>query len=167
MKILAFVLAVLCLLALFATAYVFDVTASAEIHDGSIGRIQIPSIHADFDLSWNGSDMNEHQHIAMLYKRQGCQHVGNHYGSCYTWMLENVKVGDKAYLEYVIGNGGKAEYHSYKYICYAVMICDVLPMNHLAHNGREITFDSTDLVCVTCVGSDSTRNYVAVFERCE
>ena len=141
-------------------------SANAEIHDGSIGRIQIPSIRADFDLSWNGSDMNAHQHIALLYKRQGCQQVGNHYGSSGTWKLENVKVGDKAYLEYVIGNGGKAEKHGYKYVCYAVMICDV---NHmiLSHNGREIEFDSTDLVCVTCVVSDSTRNYVAVFERCE
>lgn len=140
------------------------VTASAEIHDGAIGRIQIPSIKADFDLSWNGSDMNEHQHNALLYKRQGCQHIGNHYGSSGTWKLENVKVGDKAYLEYVIGNGGKAEHHSYKYVCYAVMICDV---NHmiLSHNGREIVFDETDLVCCTCVGSDSSRNYVAVFEK--
>ena len=155
-----FILAIMLTCALLSTAY-------AEIHDGSIGRIQIPSINADFDLSYFGRDANAHQHIALLYKRQGVQHVGNHYGSSGTWKLENVKVGDKAYLEYVVGNGGKAEKHGGTYICYAVMICDVLPMNHLAHNGREITFDSTDLVCVTCVGSDSTRNYVACFERVE
>ena len=142
------------------------VTASAEIHDGAIGRIQIPSIKADFDLVWTAKQKDEHQHNALLYKRQGCQHVGNHYGSSGTWKLENVKVGDKAYLEYVIGNGGTTEKHGGTYVCYAVMICDVEHMI-LSHNGREIVFDETDLVCCTCVGSDSTRNYVAVFERCE
>lgn len=155
----AFILAIMLALSLL-------VTASAEIHDGAIGRIQIPSIKADFDLVWTAKETDAHQHNALLYKRQGCQHVGNHYGSSGTWKLENVRVGDKAYLEYVVGNGGKAEKHGGTYICYAVMICDTVDMI-LSHNGREITFDSTDLVCVTCVVSDSTRNYVAVFERCE
>ena len=141
------------------------ITASAEIHDGAIGRIQIPSIKADFDLSYFGRDANAHQHIALLYKRQGCQHIGNHYGSSGTWKLENVKVGDKAYLDYIISNGGKEEHHGGTYVCYAVMICNVDSDMHLSHNGREIVFDETDLVCVTCVGSDSSRNYVAVFER--
>ena len=142
------------------------VTASAE----SIGAIKIPSINCTFDLVWTAKEKDEHQHYALLYKRQGCQHVGNHYGSMSPsggqWKLENVKIGDKAYLEYVTGNGVALEQHSYKYVCYAVMICDVREMV-LYHNGREIVFDDTDLVCVTCVGSDSTRNYVAVFERVE
>ena len=164
MRTVAFILAILCLLILFATAYVFDVTASAEIHDGSIGRIQIPSINADFDLVWTASECNAHQHIALLYKRQGVQNVGNHYASMGTWKLENVTVGDKAYLEYIQTNGCKAEKHEETYVCYAVMICDVKDAV-LSHNGREIVFDPTDLVCCTCVWSDSTRNYVAVFER--
>ena len=143
---------------------VFVQYASAEIHDGSIGRIQIPSINADFDLSYFVNDANAHQHIALLYKRQGVQNVGNHYASMGTWKLENVTVGDKAYLEYIQTNGCKAEKHEETYVCYAVMICDVKDAV-LSHNGREIVFDPTDLVCCTCVWSDSTRNYVAVFER--
>ena len=143
---------------------VFVQYASAEIHDGAIGRIKIPSINADFDLSYSVNDANAHQHIALLYKRQGVQNVGNHYASMGTWKLENVTVGDKAYLEYIQTNGCKAEKHEETYVCYAVMICDVKDAV-LSHNGREIVFDPTDLVCCTCVWSDSTRNYVAVFER--
>ena len=153
----AFILAIMLCLSLL-------VTANAEIHDGAIGRIQIPSIRADFDLSYSSKDHDAHQHIALLYKKQGCLHVGNHYASSATWKMENVKVGDKAYLEYVTGNGCKIEKHEATYVCYAVMLCDTVDMI-LYHNGREIVFDSTDLVCVTCVWSDSTRNYVAVFEK--
>lgn len=140
--------------------------ANAEIHDGAIGRIQIPSIKADFDLSWNGSDMNAHQHIALLYKAQGCQRVGNHYASSATWKLENVKIGDYAHLDYITMDGLEEVHHGGKYVCYCVMICDVNG-NTLSRNGQELVFAKTDLVCVTCVGRDSTRNYVAVFERVE
>lgn len=140
--------------------------ASAEIHDGAIGRIQIPSIKADFDLSYSASAHDEHQHIALLYKEQGCLHVGNHYASSATWKMENVKVGDKAYLEYVTADGREIVKHEATYVCYAVMLCDTVDMV-LYHSGREIVFDSDDLVCVTCVWSDSTRNYVAIFERCK
>ena len=152
-----FILAIMLTCALLSTAY-------AEIHDGSIGRIQIPSIKADFDLSYSASDHDAHQHIALLYKKQGCIHVGNHYASSATWKMENVKVGDKAYLEYVTADGCNTVKHKATYVCYAVMLCDTVDMI-LYHNGREIVFDSDDLVCVTCVWSDSTRNYVAVFER--
>lgn len=169
MKILAFILAVLCLLALFATACVFDVTASAKIHDRAIGRIQIPSINADFDLVWSAKEKDAHQHNALLYKVQGCHHVGNHYGSMSPaggqWKLENVKVGDKAYLEYTVANGGTVERYAYSYTCYAVMICDVVHMK-MYHKGVEVRpYETTDLVCVTCVGRDSDRNYVCFFER--
>ena len=145
---------------------VFVQYANAEIHDGAIGRIQIPSIKADFDLSYSASDHDEHQHIALLYKKQGCLHVGNHYASSATWKMENVKVGDKAYLEYVTADGCEIVKHTGTYVCYAVMLCDTVDMI-LYHSGREIVFDDTDLVCVTCVWSDSSRNYVAVFERVE
>lgn len=142
------------------------VTASAEIHDGAIGRIEIPSIRADFDLSYHGADVNAHQHIALLYKAQGCQRVGNHYASSATWKLENVSIGDKAYLEYVTGNGCEVIHHREKYVCYAILIADV-DGNTLSRNGQELTFAKTDLVCVTCVWSDTKHNYVACFERCE
>ena len=138
--------------------------ANAEIHDGAIGRIKIPSINADFDLSYFGRDANEHQHIALLYKRQGVQHVGNHYGSSGTWRMENVKVGDTAHLEYIKQDGLKTAHYSYDYVCYAVMLLDVKNME-FSHKGIEYRpFEETDLVCCTCVWSDSSRNYVAVFE---
>lgn len=140
------------------------VTSSAEIHDGAIGRIQIPSIQADFDLSYSGNDHDAHQHIALLYKKQGCIHVGNHYASSGTWKMENVKIGDKAYLEYLTGDGCEIKYHSGVYVCYAVILCDTVDMI-LYHKGRELVFDPDDLICITCVWSDSTRNYIAVFEK--
>ena len=117
-------------------------------------------------MSYSVQDHDAHQHIALLYKKQGCLHIGNHYASSATWKMENVKVGDKAYLEYVTADGCEIVKHEATYVCYAVMLCDTVDMV-LYHNGREIVFDSDDLVCVTCVWSDSTRNYVAVFERVE
>ena len=144
---------------------VFVQYANAEIHDGAIGRIKIPSINADFDLSYSVNDANAHQHIALLYKRQGVQHVGNHYGSSGTWRMENVKVGDTAHLEYIKQDGLKTVHYSYDYVCYAVMLLDVKNME-FSHKGIEYRpFEETDLICCTCVWSDSTRNYVAVFER--
>ena len=78
--------------------------------------------------------------------------------------MENAKIGDKAYLDYVTMDGLEEVHHGGKYVCYAVMICDVNG-NTLSRNGQELVFAKTDLVCVTCVGSDSKHNYVAVFER--
>ena len=158
MKTTALILAMLILIMLFCTAIVFD--ADAE----GIGEIRIPSINCKFSLSWQYSDASAHQHIAMLYKAQGCQRIGNHYASSSTWKLENVKIGDKAYLDYVTMDGLEEVHHGGKYVCYAVMICDVNG-NTLSRNGQELVFAKTDLVCVTCVGWDSKHNYVAVFER--
>ena len=161
-KILAIIFSIA--LVAFVLETYFIVTASAEIHDGAIGRIQIPSIRADFDLVWTAKETDAHQHNALLYKRQGCLRIGNHYGSSGTWKLENVKVGDKAYLEYITQDGFKTVHHSYDYVCYAVMLLDVKNME-FSHKGIEYRpFEETDLICCTCVWSDSTRNYVAVFE---
>lgn len=158
MKTKELIIALLILVLLFALVVSFDANA-----DGC-GYIEIPSINAKFDLSFFAKDANAHQHIAMLYKAQGCQRIGNHYASSATWKLENVRLGDKAYLDYVTMDGLEEVHHGGKYACYAVMICDVNG-NTLSRNGQELVFAKTDLVCVTCVGSDSTRNYVAVFEK--
>ena len=134
----------------------------------SIGVISIPSINCKFDLNWDGKSMNEHQHNALLYKKQGVTHVGNHYNSHSPsggyWRLENVKVGDKAHLEYSYANGTKVETVKGDYSCYAVMLLDVIDMKFF-HNGMEKRFEPTDLICTTCVGHDGTHNYVAVFEK--
>lgn len=144
--------------------FVCVITAHAE----GVGTIEIPSINCKFDLSYSGIQLNSHQHIALLYKQNGAICVGNHYGSASPtggqWKLENLRVGDKAYLEYITMDGLETVHHTGKYVCYAVMICDVNG-NTLSRNGQELVFAKTDLVCVTCVGSDSKHNYVAVFEK--
>lgn len=153
----------------FAILFIFAVIASVANAESTIGTISIPSINCKFDLAWFSSSANAHQHIAMLYKTYGCQTVGNHYNSHSEsggfWRLENVKVGDTAHLEYSTGNGTKIEWHIADYVCYAVFLAEVDGMNFY-HNGKEVRpYEETDLICCTCVGSDSTRNYVAFFER--
>lgn len=136
---------------------------------GCIGHISIPSINCTFDLSWFYSDASDHQHIAMLYKTYGCQTVGNHYASASStgglWKLENLTVGDVAYFDYMTGDGTETIHHSGKYICYAIFLADV-ENSLFTHNGKEVKpFSETDLICTTCAGSDSTRNYVCFFEK--
>ncbi len=150
---------VLLVLMLTRASLFADLPISKE--NEAAGKIIIPSINCEFDLYYDWESMNEHQHNAWLYVKE-CWYVGNHYGSLSPtggqWKTENISVGDKAYVEL---NG-----QSCSFLCYAVMVCDY---SHtvLSHNGRELVFDPTDLVCVTCVGSDSSKRYAAVFERCE
>ena len=161
MKTKELILALLILVLLFALVVSFDANADGcgyiEIH--GIGR---------FELTY-GQSVNRHQHIAMLYKTYGAQTVGNHYNSQSSdggyWRLENVKVGDKAYLEYQTADGNKVINHASNYRCYAVFLCDVVDM-HFYHNGKEVRpYSDSDLICCTCVEHDSTRNYVAFFEK--
>lgn len=133
--------------------------------------ITIPSINCKFDLSFFYSQATAHQHIAQLYKQQGCIIVGNHYASASPsggfWKLENLHVGDKAYIEYTTADGAETVYHSGTYVCYAIFLADVTE-HKFSHKGKEITpFEPTDLLCTTCVERDSTRNYVAFFEKVE
>ena len=137
-----------------------------QAHAGGCGFIEIKPI-GRYELSY-GKAVNEHQHIAKLYKVNGAQTVGNHYGSQSEtggqWKLENLRVGDKAYLEYYTANGTQIVHHSGSYTCYAVFICDVID-GHFYHKGKEVKpYEETDLICCTCVGHDSSRNYVAFFE---
>ena len=122
-----------------------------------------------YDLSYSVNQANRHQHIAMLYRTYGVQTIGNHYGSQSEsggqWKLENLTVGDRAYLEYDTADGTKIIHHSGDYTCYAVIIADVVD-GYFFHNGKEVKpYAETDLICCTCVGHDSTRNYVAFFEK--
>lgn len=143
--------------------YLFSAFVQHYAFAEEAGTITIPSINCKFDLCW-GDDYNLHQHYAMFYWC-GADAVANHYGSiCSTggqWKMENVRVGDKAYLEYNMGN----EHFSYSYRCYAVMILDVEHWRFY-HNGVEVKpYAETDLICNTCVVGDGTRNYVCFFER--
>ena len=149
--------------------YLFSAFLQHYADADGVGIIEIPSINCKFDLSYSSRQLNSHQHIALLFKQQGAICVGNHYGSASPtggqWKLENLHVGDTAYIEYVTGDGMETIHHSGTYVCYAIFLCDVVDYDYY-HNGKEVRpFESTDLLCVTCVGSDSTRNYVAFFEE--
>lgn len=165
----AFLIALTLMIVFVLSCYGLACLLFPAAHAEGVGTIEIPSINCKFDLSYSGRQLDAHQHIALLFKQQGAICVGNHYGSSSPtggrWKLENLKLGDKAYLEYVTGDGLEIIHHKGKYICYAIMICDVVDFDFY-HNGKEVRpFDPTDLLCVTCVGSDSKRNYVAFFER--
>ena len=138
-----------------------------QSHADGCGFIEIHGI-GRYELTY-GQSVNQHQHIAQLSKQSGCQCVGNHYGSQSEsggqWKLENLNLGDKAHLEYDTGDGMEIIHHSGDYICYAVMIVDVVN-GHLMRNGKEVLpYSESDLICRTCVGHDSTRNYVGLFEK--
>ena len=150
---------------LFIFCVVASVYASAETY---VGTIEIPSLNCKFDLSYSGRQLS-HQHIALLFKQQGAICVGNHYGSTSPtggqWKLENLRVGDKAYLDYITMDGMEVVHHTGNYVCYAIFLADVVG-HEFAHKGQEVRpYEPTDLICTTCVGWDSTRNYVAFFEE--
>ena len=161
MKTKELILALLILVLLFALAASFDANADGcgfiEIH--GIGR---------FELTY-GQSVNRHQHIAQLSKQSGAQCVGNHYGSISEnggqWKLENLRLGDKAHLEYDTADGLEVIHHSGDYTCYAVMIVDVVDGRLFCQGKEVLPYSESDLICRTCVGHDSTRNYVALFER--
>ena len=63
---------------------------------------------------------------------------------------------DKAYIEYVTGDGMEVVHHTGNYVCYAIFLADVVG-HEFAHKGQEVRpFEPTDLICTTCVGWDST-----------
>lgn len=149
--------------------YLFSAFVQHYANAEGIGEIRIPSINCTFDLSWQYSQASAHQHIACLYHQQGCIIVGNHYASASEsgglWKLENLHVGDKAYIEFVTADGTEIVHHTGNYVCYAIFLADVVG-HEFAHKGQEVRpFEPTDLICTTCVGWDSTRNYVAFFEK--
>ena len=138
-----------------------------QSHAEGCGYIEIHGI-GRYELTY-GQSVNQHQHIAQLSKQSGCQCVGNHYGSQSEsggqWKLENLKLGDKAHIEYDTGDGMEIIHHSGDYICYAILVVDVVD-GKLMRNGKEVLpYSESDLICRTCVGHDSTRNYVGFFEK--
>ena len=149
--------------------YLFSAFVQHYADAEGVGTIEIPSINCKFDLSYSSRQLNSHQHIALLFKQDGAICVGNHYGSASPtggqWKLENLHVGDKAYLDYITMDGTEVVHHSGNYVCYAIFLADVVG-HEFAHKGKEVRpFEPTDLICTTCVGWDSTRNYVAFFEE--
>lgn len=151
---------------LFIFCVVASVYASAETY---VGTIEIPSINCKFDLSYSGRQLNSHQHIALLFKQDGAICVGNHYGSASPtggqWKLENLRVGDKAYIEYVTMDGLEEVHHTGNYVCYAIFLADVVDGRFFCQGKEVLPYADTDLICRTCVGHDSTRNYVGLFEK--
>ena len=141
---------------------------SCTVYADGCGFIEIQGI-GRYDLSYSVNQANRHQHIAMLYRTYGVQTIGNHYGSASEsggqWKLENVKLGDRAHLEWQTADGTQVINHAEDYVCYAVFLADAVDMKFY-HAEQEVKpYAETDLICCTCVGHDSTRNYVALFER--
>ena len=128
------------------------------------GTITIPSINCVCDLSYYTSDVNSHQHVAMLYEENGCLNVGNHHNSLSNtgglWKIENISIGDKAYIEYTENN----QHHAQSYRCYAVLIADVSGICFTVNGYPVIFMNSSDLVCCTCANTDGSENYIAVFK---
>ena len=138
-----------------------------QSHADGCGYIEIHGL-GRYELTY-GQSVNQHQHIAQLSKQSGCQCVGNHYGSQSEnggqWKLENLHLGDKAHIEYDTANGLEVIHHSGDYTCYAVMIVDVVDGRFFCQGKEVLPYADTDLICRTCVGHDSTRNYVGLFEE--
>ena len=138
-----------------------------QSHADGCGFIEIHGI-GRFELTY-GQSVNQHQHIAQLSKQSGCSCVGNHYGSQSEnggqWKLENLRLGDKAHLDYDTADGLEIIHHSGDYVCYAVMIVDVVDGRLFCQGKEVLPYSETDLILRTCVGHDSTRNYVAFFEK--
>lgn len=155
------------ILALLILVLLFAIVVSFEANADGCGFIEIHGI-GRYELTY-GQSVNQHQHIAQLSKHSGCQCVGNHYGSQSEnggqWKLENLRLGDKAHLEYDTADGTEIVHHSGSYVCYAVMIVDVVDGRLFCQGKEVLPYSESDLILRTCVGHDSSRNYVGLFER--
>lgn len=144
--------------------FIILVLISNNAFSDYIGTITIPSINCVCDLTYYTADVNNHQHVAMLYEDNGCLNVGNHHNSMTNtgglWKIENIRIGDKAYLNYT-ENGN---HHAQSYRCYAILIADVSGENFTINGCPVIFMNSSDLICCTCANADGSENYIAVFK---
>lgn len=146
-------------LAISAAGASISVPSAVKIPDGAVAVWQIPSIKTSSPL-YRGTEQEiiDAENSAQ-YRRYNigwliCDHAGSEVGAG-VWHMENVKVGDSAFL---ITDVSITEYY-----CYLVEEVDFTPKCYLLDGVEQYPHRDTDIICASC----STRpkiEYLAFFK---
>lgn len=163
----AFILAILCLLTLFATAYAFDISDCAipqeiEIPSDAYGVWELHSLNYSvpvYTSHGNIQDIIDAEDSAVIIPYGRCYRIGDHRGSGGKWYMDRLSVNDVAFMHTADG--------VVRYKCFAIM----RTANHNGHysiNNRTITeYSSTNIICSCCTENGNEERYLAFFERVE
>ena len=165
MKIVSLILAVCLLLAISITASAERVFFMGDIPEDSVGIWSVPSIHYSCPVytahtwrEWQPIVDAEQSMLMNMY--MNCYAISDHHGSIgldgeSKWLVEDIRLLSTAYLI--------TPTETRKYECYMTAVAVPESWGYLV-NGRAIQpTSSLDILVRCCVGSDSTRNYIAMF----
>lgn len=140
----------------------FYAPKSCEIPQGAVGVWQIPDLNIVVPAFAPGKK-TEQQIIdaenSASWVRWGCAYeIGDHYGSLVgggKWCIDKVT---PLMVAFFVKKEG-----TYKYESYRTCVADVKPYGYRIGSNPVQPYSSKDILCAACVGSDSKRNYLAVF----
>lgn len=131
------------------------------IPDGAIGVWQIPDLKVIVPVYAPSKNKTEQQIVdaenSASYVRWGCAYmIGDHCGSLGgNWRINKVQPLMVAFFAKPEG--------AYKYECYRTCVADVKPYGYRIGGNPVNPYSSKDILNACCVGSDSRRNFLAVF----
>ena len=140
----------------------FYAAKPCTIPEGAVGVWQIPDLKIIVPVYATGK-RSEQQIIdaenSASWVRWGCAYeIGDHYNSNDgggKWRIDKVTPLTVAFFVKPEG--------TFKYECYRTCVADVKPYGYRILSNPVQPYSSKDILCAACVGSDSKRNYLAVF----
>jgi len=139
----------------------FCVAKPCTIPNGAVGVWQIPDLSVSVPVYAPKQGKTEQQIIDAVnsasYVRWGCAYeIGDHYGALGgAWRIDKIQPLMVAFFVKPEG--------TYRYECYRTCVADVKPYGYRIGSNPVNPYSSKDILCACCVGSDSSRNYLAVF----
>ena len=141
----------------------FVVPQNCSIPDGAVGVWQIPELDISIPVYIRGkkseqqiiNDENSAAYVRWLTAYQVADHYDSKAGRG-KWRIDKVRPLMVAY--FVKPN------ETLRYECYRTCVADVKAYGLYTIQGIAVTpYSSRDIMCNCCVGSDSRRNFLAVF----
>ena len=141
----------------------YEIPKAHSIPDGAIGIWQIPDLSILVPVYAPGKGRTEQQIIdaenSASWVRWGCAYeIGDHCLSLNgkgRWCINKVEPLMPAFF---IRREG-----TYKYECYRTCVADVKAYGYRIGSVPVQPYSSKDILNACCVGSDSSRNFLAVF----
>ena len=139
----------------------YDYPRPSMVPDGAVGLWTIPDLHILVPVYAPSKGKTEQQIVdaenSASYVRWGCAYeIGDHCGALGgTWRMDRVHPLMVAF--FVKPDG------VYKYECYRTCVADVKPYGYRIGSNLVNPYSSKDILCACCVGSDSKRNFLAIF----
>ena len=141
----------------------FYAPVPCTIPEGSIGIWQIPDLNVFVPVYAPAKGKSEQQIIdeadSASWVRWGCAYeIGDHTNSLTgkgRWQVNKIQPLMVAFFIKLEG--------IYRYECYRTCVADVKPYGYRIGSNPVNPYSSKDILNACCVGSDSKRNFLAVF----